>query len=111
MDSHTNFQTSAPRRPIRPLAGYRVMARHRDRSQSLVTLAENHRQAVIRAKAFCDTIAASRDGIVSVRIEEWGGLCRSPKLGHFCSRKLTHYLERKVLKLPVVVVGPPAQWI
>lgn len=69
MDSHTNFQTSAPRRPIRPLAGYRVMARHRDRSQSLVTLAENRWQAVIRAKAFCDTIAASRDGIVSVRIE------------------------------------------
>jgi hypothetical protein len=49
------------------------MARHRDQGQSLVTLAENLRQAVTRAKAFCDTIATNRDGIVSVRVEEWVG--------------------------------------
>lgn len=75
MDSHANSQTSAPRRPIRPLAGYRVMARHRDHSQSLVTLAETRLQAATRAKAFCDALEArgSRDGIISVRIEEWVG--------------------------------------
>lgn len=73
MDSYTNNQTSAPRRPIHPLAGFRVMARHRDQNQSLVTLAENLRQAVTRAKAFCDTLATGRDGIVSVRVEEWVG--------------------------------------
>jgi hypothetical protein len=57
------------------LAGYRVMARHRDQSQSLVTLAETRLQAATRAKAFCDALEASssRDGIVSVRIEEWVG--------------------------------------
>jgi hypothetical protein len=75
MDSYTNAQTSEARRSIRPLAGYRVMARHRDQSQSLVTLAENPRQAAIFAKAFCDALDAggSRDGIVSVRTEEWVG--------------------------------------
>lgn len=75
MDSHTNSQTSAPRRSLRPLAGYRVMARHRDNNQSLVTLAETRLQAATRAKAFCDALEAgvSRDGIVSVRIEEWIG--------------------------------------
>ena len=73
MDSYTNIQTSAPRRPIRPLARYRVMARHRDQGQGLVTLAENARQAANLAKAFCDTIATDRDGILSVRAEEWVG--------------------------------------
>lgn len=75
MDSYTNSQTSAPRRPIRPLAGFRVMARHRDHNHSLVTLAETRLQAATRAKAFCDALEAggSRDGIVSVRIEEWVG--------------------------------------
>ena len=73
MDSQMNFEIPAPRRLVRPLAGFRVMARHRDQSQSLVTLAENLRQAAIRAKAFCDTIATGRDGIVSVRVEEWVG--------------------------------------
>ena len=77
MDSQTNIQTSATRRLLlRPSAGYRVMARHRDQGQSLVTLAENLRQAVTRAKAFCDTIATNRDGIVSVRVEEWVGTDR-----------------------------------
>jgi len=73
MDSYTNNQTSAPRRPIHPLARYRVMARHRDRGQALVTLAENARQAANLAKAFCDAIAIARDGILSVRVEEWVG--------------------------------------
>lgn len=97
MDSHANFQTSAPRRPIRPLAGYRVMARHRDHSQSLVTLGENLRQAVTRAKAFCDTIATARDGIVSVHVEEWVGTLTegdwkpvSPWRGGFSHRFVTH---------------------
>ena len=73
MDSYTNTQTSAPRRPACPLARYRVMARHRDQSRSLVTLAENARQAVNLAKAFCDTMAAHSNGILSVRVEEWVG--------------------------------------
>jgi len=73
MDSYTNIQTSALRRPIRPLARYRVMARHHDQGQGLVTLAENARQAANLAKAFCDTIATDRDGILSVRVEEWVG--------------------------------------
>ena len=73
MDSHANFEASAARRSFRPAAGYRVMAQHRDHSQALVTLAENLRQAVIRAKAFCDANATARDGIVSVRVEEWVG--------------------------------------
>ncbi len=101
MDSYTNTQTSAPRRPIRPLAGYRVMARHRDQSQSLVTLAENLRQAVIRAKAFCDTIATDRDGIASVRVEEWVGTLTegewrpvSPWLGGFSHRFAAHLSAR-----------------
>lgn len=96
MDSHANFQASAPRRPIRPLAGYRVMARHRDHNQSLVTLAENLRQAVLRAKAFCDTIATNSDGIVSVRVEEWVGTLTegewkpvSPWRGGFSHRFVT----------------------
>jgi hypothetical protein len=57
------------------MAGYRVMVRHRDQSQSLVTLAKTRLQAATRAKAFCDALDAggSRDGIVSVRIEEWVG--------------------------------------
>jgi len=44
---------------IRPLAGYRVMARHCDQSRSLVTLAQNPRAARILAKAFCDVIERS----------------------------------------------------
>ena len=62
------------RRPIRPLARYRVMARHRDQSQSLVTLAENARQAANLAKAFCDALDAggSHDGIISVRTRGMG---------------------------------------
>ena len=55
-------------------ACYRVVARHRDRSQSLVTLAENLRQAANFAKTFCDAMeGGSRDGIVFVRVEEWIG--------------------------------------
>ena len=76
MDYRTNSDTSVARGSIRiPLAGYRVMAWHRDQSQSLVTLAENPRQAVALAKAFCDAIDAggNQDGIVSVRTEEWVG--------------------------------------
>jgi hypothetical protein len=76
MDPHAKFPAPAPCRPILvPLAGYRVTARHRDQSHSLVTLAENLRQAANRAKAFCDAIdgTAVRDGIVSVRVEEWIG--------------------------------------
>lgn len=101
MDSYTNTQTSAPRRSIRPLAGYRVMARHRDQCQSLVTLAENLRQAVTRAKAFCDTIATDRDGVVSVRVEEWVGTLTegewqpvSPWLGGFSHRFATQLSSR-----------------
>jgi len=95
MDSHTNFQPSAPRRPILALAGYRVMARHRDHSHSLVTLAQSRLQAATRAKAFCDALEAggSRDGIVSVRIEEWVGTLTegewkpvSPRQGGFSHR-------------------------
>jgi hypothetical protein len=75
MDSCTNFQTSAPCRSIRPLAGYRVMARHCDQNRSLVTLAQNSRAARILAKAFCDAIERNghRNGIVSVQVEEWVG--------------------------------------
>lgn len=55
-----------------PLRGYRVVARHRDHRESLVTLAENARQAAFMAKAFCEALEVSgrRDGIVSVRTEE-----------------------------------------
>ena len=101
MDSHANFQASASRRSIRPLAGYRVMARHRDHNQSLVTLAENLRQAVLRAKAFCDTIATNSDGIVSVRVEEWVGTLTegewrqvSPWYGGFSHRLPTQLGKR-----------------
>jgi len=76
MDSHKCFDSSAPRRPIRiPLARYRVIARHRDHRRSLVTLAENLRQATNLAQAFCTQIdgTASRNGIVVVRVEEWVG--------------------------------------
>jgi hypothetical protein len=83
------------------LAGYRVMARHCDHSQSLVTLAENQRQAVIRAKAFCDTIATAGNGIVSVRVEEWVGTLTegewrpvSPWLGGFSHRVATQFGNR-----------------
>ena len=59
---------------IRPLAGYRVMARHCDQSRSLVTLAQNPRAARILAKAFCDTIERNgRNGILAVQVEEWVG--------------------------------------
>ena len=92
MDSHTNFPTSAPCRLIRPLAGYRVMARHRDQSRSLVTLAQNPRAARILAKAFCDAIEGNghRNDIVSVEVEEWVGTLTegqwervSPRYGGF----------------------------
>ena len=58
-----------------PLAGYRVVAHHRDHSESLVTLAENGRQAVCLAKAFCNALEANggRHGIISVRTQEWVG--------------------------------------
>lgn len=76
MDSHANFQTSAPRRPIRlALACYQVVALHRDRSRSLITLAQNLRAATNLAKAFCHAVELSghRDGIATVRVEEWVG--------------------------------------
>ncbi len=99
MDSNTNFQTPAPRSLIRPLAGYRVMARYCDQSKSLVTLAENARQAANLAKAFCDTIATSHDGIVSVRVEEWVGMLTegewrpvSPWRGGFSHRFTTPFM-------------------
>lgn len=72
MDSHTIFAASASPRPLLPLAGYRVMARHRDQGQSLVTLAENLRQATLRARAFCDGLATG-NGILAVCVEEWVG--------------------------------------
>ncbi len=58
-----------------PLAGYRVVAHHRDHSESLVTLVENCRQAVFLAKAFCDAleVRGGRDGIISIRTQEWVG--------------------------------------
>ncbi len=75
MDSRTNFRTSAPCRLIHPLAGYRVMAWHRDQSRSLVTLAQNLRAARILAKAYCDAMERSGLGndIVTVQVEEWVG--------------------------------------
>ena len=76
MDFHTLSDTSDSRRPIRlPLAGYQVIALHRDQSRSLVTLAQNLRAATTLAKAFCDAIerGAHRDGIATVRVEEWVG--------------------------------------
>ena len=76
MDSftnNTNAQVSANRRPLRPMAQFRVMAHHRDHSLSLVTLAENGRQAVNLAREFCDRIATASNEIVLVRVEEWVG--------------------------------------
>jgi hypothetical protein len=55
------------------MARHRVVAGHRDNNVSLVTLAENCRQAVNLAKAFCDTLATASNGISSVRVEEWVG--------------------------------------
>jgi hypothetical protein len=55
------------------MAQFRVMARHRDHSLSLVTLAENGRQAVNLARKFCDRIATASNGIALVRVEEWIG--------------------------------------
>jgi hypothetical protein len=101
MDSYTNIQTSATRRPIRPLAGYRVMARHRDHNVSLVTLAENCRQAVNLAKVFCRTLATGSNGSVSVRVEEWVGTLTegewqavSPWHGGFSHRFVTQIGNR-----------------
>jgi hypothetical protein len=69
------------------------MARHRNNEQSLVTLAENCRQAANHAKAFCDAIATRSNGIASVRVEEWVGTLTegewrpvSPWLGGFSHR-------------------------
>ena len=59
MDSYPNIQTSATRRSLVPLAKFRVTARHSDNDVSLVTLAENCRQAVNLAKAFCEKIATA----------------------------------------------------
>ena len=76
MDFHTLSDTSDSRRPIRlPLAGYQVIALHRDQSRSLVTLAQNLRAATTLAKDFCDAIerGGHRDGIATVRVEEWVG--------------------------------------
>lgn len=76
MDSftnNTNAQASTNRRPLRPIAQFRVMVRHRDHSLSLVTLAENGRQAVNLAREFCDRIATASNGIALVRVEEWIG--------------------------------------
>ena len=70
MDYHANSETSATRRPV---AQFRVMALHRDRRLGLVTMAENCRQAVNLARAFCDRIATASNGIVLVRVEEWAG--------------------------------------
>ena len=74
MDTHTN--TSAPRFFNRvPLAGYRVVAWHRDYSESLVTMAETRQQAVWRARAYCQALEANgrQNGIFAVRVEEWVG--------------------------------------
>ena len=76
MDLHTLSDASDSHRPVRiPLAGYQVIVFHRDRSRSLVTLAQNLRAATTLAKAFCDAIARCglRDGIASVRVEDWVG--------------------------------------
>jgi hypothetical protein len=90
MDLHTRPSTpESCHRLLIPVAGYRVTARHCDRSQSLVTLARNLRQAANRAKAFCDALdgAASRDGIISVRVEEWIGTLTQ---GEWQSVSLSH---------------------
>ena len=73
MDYHANTEPSAVRSILIPLAGYRVTAWRPRHGQALVTLAENLRQAVNRAQAFCDKIAGAPRGIVSVRVEEWVG--------------------------------------
>ena len=57
------------------LAHYRVMALHGDQGLGLVTLAENLRQAVNLAKAFCDqNDGLNQDGIIAVHVEEWLGM-------------------------------------
>ena len=73
MDSYPNTQASATRRILLPLVKFRVTARHSDNDVSLVTLAENCRQAVNLAKAFCDKIATASNEIASMRVEEWVG--------------------------------------
>jgi len=76
MDLPTLYDTSDSHRPIRlPLAGYQVIALHRDQNRSLVTLAQNLRAATNLAKDFCDAIERSghREGIATVRVEEWVG--------------------------------------
>jgi hypothetical protein len=76
MDSRMYNQTSATGHQVhRSPAIYRVVALHRNHTESLVTLADNSRQAAIFARAFCDTLNANsnRNGIVSVRTEEWVG--------------------------------------
>lgn len=73
MNSRVNGQPSTPIHL--PVAIYRVMARHRDQSESLVTLAENPRQAANLARGFCDVFDAddNPDGIISIWTEEWIG--------------------------------------
>ncbi len=97
MDLHTASNASSHTHPIRiSLARFRVTAYHRNQDTSLVTLAENLRQATNRAKAYCDALEAggSRDGIISVRVEQWTGnltegewkpvsLCRGGFSHHF----------------------------
>ena len=68
-----------------------------------MTLAETRLQAATRAKAFCDAQEAggSRDGIVSVRIEEWVGILTEGEWkpvslwhGGFSHRFATHFSSR-----------------
>lgn len=73
MDPHHNLSTPASRTTLLPPAGYRVVARHADRSLSLITLAENLRQAVNLARTFCDRVAPHGHEIVAVHVEEWVG--------------------------------------
>jgi hypothetical protein len=85
MDSHVCSPTAASCRSVQLApAGFRVIARRKDRSEALVTLAATLRQAVTLAMRFRDAEIAFRtrrgsngkhlEGeVVALRIEEWWG--------------------------------------
>jgi len=78
MNSPSCFHTPTPPHPARSApARYRVTAYDGGQAAALVTLAPTLGQAVARAREFCDSVIASREGpgngAVSVRVEEWMG--------------------------------------
>ena len=92
MDPRTHLPTSASQEPIYiPVADFRVIARNRGRSPSLVTLAENLCQAVNLAQEFCAALVLNGNGTAWVGVEEWLGTLSagtwqsvSPNQGGFC---------------------------